>query len=108
MNIARDLANLKVLFHPVDSKKVVETANRVAGEIEGVQELLAIGPSWEVVDARPWKEAANDAVEKTRVIAAKGVEVAKELKDDTRDQVVSIKGKLCEKIVGGLSGKGDK
>ena len=98
MNIATDLANLKVLFHPVDSKKVVETANRVAGEIEGVQELLAIGPGWEVVDARPWKEAANDAVEKTRVIAAKGVEVAKELKDDTRDQAVSIKDKISGKL----------
>ena len=98
MNIATDLANLKVLYHPVDSKKVVETANRVAGEIEGVQELLAIGPGWEVVDARPWKEAANDAVEKTRVIAAKGVEVAKELKDDTRDQAVSIKDKISGKL----------
>ncbi len=98
MNIAADLANLRVLFHPVDSKKVVATANRVAGEIEGIQELLAIGPGWQEVDARPWKEAANDAVEKTRVIAARGVEVAKEFKDDTRDQAQSIKGKLSGKI----------
>ena len=98
MNIARDLANLKVLFHPVGSKKIVETANRVAGEIEGVQKLLAIGPVWEVVEARPWKEAANDAVEKTRVIASKEIEHSKEFLGDLQNQAQSMKGKLSGKI----------
>lgn len=105
MNIATDLANLKVLFHPVDSKKVVATANRVAGEIEGVQELLAIGPGWQVVGARPWKEAANDAVEKTRVIATKGVEVAKDFTQDAGGQAHVLKSKIFGKISERLSRK---
>jgi len=98
LNIATNVANLKVLFNPLDSKKVVATANQVAGVVEGFRTLLAIGPSWDEVESRPWKEAADDAVEKTRDLAGKGMETAKGFNQDARGQARVLKSKVSGKI----------
>jgi hypothetical protein len=105
MNIATTTANLKVLFNPRDSKNVVTVANQVAGQIEKFHEMLAIGAGWDDVEARDWKEAASDAVDKTRVITAKGIGVAKDFTQDASGHARSLKGKLSSKIADRLPRK---
>jgi hypothetical protein len=105
MNIATNTANLKVLFNPRDSKNVVTVANQVAGQIEKFHEMLAIGAGWDDVEARDWKEAASDAVDKTRVITAKGIGVAKDFTQDASGHARSLKGKLSSKIADRLPRK---
>jgi hypothetical protein len=105
MNIATNTANLKVLFNPRDSKNVVTVANQVAGQIEKFHEMLAIGAGWDDVEARDWKEAASDAVDKTRVITAKGIGVAKDFTHDASGHARALKGKLAGKIADRLPRK---
>lgn len=104
MNIATETANLKVLFNPRDSKNVVTVANQVAGQIDKFHETLAIGPGWDDVEARPWRVAASDAVDKTRVIAAIGIGVAKDFTQDAGGHAKSLQGKLSSKISKHLPG----
>ena len=105
MNIATNTANLKVLFNPRDSKNVVTVANQVAGQIDKFHEMLSIGAGWDDVEARVWKEAASDAVDKTRVITAKGIGVAKDFTQDASGHARALKGKLAVKIAERLSRK---
>jgi hypothetical protein len=98
MNVATNKANLKVLFNPRDSKNVVTVANQVAGQIDKFHETLAIGPGWDDVEARPWRVAASDAVDKTRVIAAKGIGVAKNFTQDAGGHAQSLREKISGKL----------
>lgn len=98
MNVASETANLKVLFNPRDSKNVVTVANQVAGQIDKFHETLAIGPGWDDVEARPWRVAAIDAVDKTRVIAAKGIGVAKDFTQDAGGRAQSLREKISGKL----------
>lgn len=60
MDAAAGVANEKVLLHPRAASGVVSASNQVAGEVTGFHEVLGIDEERQSLEARRWREAADD------------------------------------------------
>ena len=79
-------ANSKVLFNPFDSPAAVRSSNHVATTVVTFRDRLGIESGHESQDAKPWRAAAGDVVEKVRVTGLDGAAAAKRFGDETLDR----------------------
>lgn len=79
-------ANEKVLLNPFDSPAAVKSSNRVAAEVHILRGRLGIEDGQEAEDAKRWRQAAGEAVEKVRVGSADGAVAAKRFGGQTLDR----------------------
>ncbi|WP_281156331.1 hypothetical protein [Streptomyces sp. HYC2] len=98
MNAAAGMANAKVLLHPTQSPAVVQSSNHVVIGVRDIHGLLGIESGSQSSETRRWVEAATDARDKALETGAKGVEVARNLGNETLDKANSVKGKLSRGI----------
>lgn len=98
MNEAAGTANSKVLLNPLQSKAIVKSTNNAAIEIHEFHTLLGVEAGLEESELRAWKDAASETLDKTRAVAAKEIELSRELLGDLQNQAQSMKGKLSGKI----------
>ena len=78
-------ANSKVLFNPFDSPAAVRSSNQVTTEVITFRERLGIESGHESADAKRWRQAAGEAMEKARTTGAEGAAAAKRFGDQTID-----------------------
>lgn len=98
MNAAAAKANSKVLLNPIQSPAVVEASNRVSTGVHDFHGLLGIESDGQSSQARRWRDAASERVDKTRETGAVGVNALKGFGRETRSQAKSVRGKLAVKI----------
>lgn len=98
MNAAAGMANSKVLFNPKQSPAVVRSSNHVAAGVREFHELLGIESGRESSEARRWREAAAERWDSARATGASNVNAVKNFGGETRDQAISVKGKLSNRI----------
>ena len=98
MQAAASAANTKVLLHPLTAQAVVVSANDVASRVVDFHGLLGIERSSESLEAKRWIEAAMEARDRALETGAEGVDVAKNLGNDTLDRAKSVTDKLSNKI----------
>jgi hypothetical protein len=98
MQAAASAANSKVLLHPITAQAVVVSANHVASGVVDFHGLLGIERSRESLEAKRWIEAAVEARDRALETGADGVDVAKNLGNDTLDRAKSVTDKLSNKI----------
>lgn len=63
MDTAAAGANERVLFHPVKAGRVVRSGNEVANDVITFHEKLGIESTRAAIEAKPWREAADEARE---------------------------------------------
>ena len=107
MDAAVGMANSKVLFNPMQSPAVVKSSNHVVAQIDEFQELLGIESGRESSEARPWREAAEEGLDKVRATGAHGLEDVKRFGSEARGQAGSVKNKLSERIAERRSRRSD-
>lgn len=78
-------ANSKVLFNPFDSPAAVRSSNQVTTEVITFRERLGIESGHESAEAKRWRQAAGEAMEKARATGAEGAAAAKRFGDQTID-----------------------
>jgi hypothetical protein len=98
MNAAVGMANSKVLCNPKQSPAVVKSSHHVAAGVYEFHELLGIKSGRESSEARRWREAAAERWEKARATGAQGIDDVKRFGAETRDQAVSVRDKLSDRI----------
>ncbi len=74
MDAAADLANTKVLLHPLKSGAVVRSGNEVMADIVVFNERLGIAAAHEAVEAKKWVAAAGEARDKAVEVGVDGAE----------------------------------
>ncbi len=79
-------ANERVLLNPFDSPAAVKSSNQVAAEVRSLRGRLGIEDGQEAEDAKRWRQAAGEAVEKVRVGTAGGAVAAKLFGGQTLDR----------------------
>lgn len=107
IDAAVEKANSKVLFNPMQSPAVVKSSNQVAAGVHELHEVLGIESGRESSEARRWKEAAEEGLDKARDIGAHGIQDAKRIGAAARAQAGSAKGKLAGKIAERRSRRGE-
>lgn len=115
MNAAVGRANSRVLFNPMESPRVVRSSNTVAAEVHEFHSLVGIESGHESAEARRWREAAEEGLDKVVATGGQGIDVAKRFGSEARDQSIdgvkrfgsvassqasSVKGKLAGRIPG--------
>jgi len=98
MEVAVGKANSKVLFNPRQSPAIVSSANGVAADVREFHDLLGIASGSESTEAKRWKEAATEHLEKARETSAHSVDGLKRFSGDALDQAGSMKGRLANKL----------
>lgn len=98
MDAAVAKANSKVLFNPKQSPAVVESSNSVAADVQEFHDLLGIESGRESSDAKRWREAAAERLDKARATGAQGVDGLKRVGGGARDQAGSMRHKLTDKL----------
>jgi len=99
MNAAAEAANTKVLLHPTTSPAVVQSSNQVATGVHDFHRRLGIESGRQSSKERRWVEAASEARDKALETGAKGVDAARNLRNETLDRASSVKGKISSGIV---------
>lgn len=74
MDAAADLANTKVLLHPLKSGAVVRSGNQVMADIVVFNDRLGIAAAHEAVEAKKWVAAAGEARDKAVEVGVDGAE----------------------------------
>src|SRR4051812_22163098 len=98
MDAAVGRANSKVLFNPKQSPAVVKSSNHVAAGVHEFHELLGIESGRESSEPRRWSEAAAERWNSARATGASSVDTVKNFGGETRDQAISMKDKLSNRI----------
>jgi hypothetical protein len=98
MDTAAGAANSKVLLHPIDSRAVVNSSNRVASDVVEFHMRLGIGEDRESMDAKRWVDAAVEVKDKVFETGAEGVDAATRLGAQGLDQARTMTGKLAGSI----------
>lgn len=98
MNASVARANSKVLFNPKQSPAVVASSNDVAADVGEFHDLLGIEVGHESSEAKRWRDAAVERLDKARETGAHGVEGLKGFGGEARDQAGSMKSKLANKL----------
>lgn len=101
MSVAADAANSKVLFHPSSSPAVVESRNRVAGDVGEFHGLLGIQSGNESGDPTRWREAAAERIDAARSTGSQGVEIAKKVSSRTRDHARTMRNRAADGMIEG-------
>ena len=86
LNTAADTANTKVLLHPIASRSVVDSSNRVATGIVEFHGRLGIERDQKALQAKRWVVAAVEARDKVIETGTEGVGVAKRVGNETLDR----------------------
>ncbi|HMT61983.1 MAG TPA: hypothetical protein PKA24_14055 [Microthrixaceae bacterium] len=94
LNEAADTANKKVLFNPKQTPQVVGARNHVAVEVGEFHEVLGIETGAELAEARRWREAVAEQVDRARDAGSGGIEGAKRLGSEARQQASSVRGRI--------------
>ena len=79
-------ANDRVLLNPFDSPAAVKSSNQVTAGVRSFRGRLGIEDGQEAEDAKRWRQAAGEAVEKVRVGTASGAVAAKVFGGQTLDR----------------------
>lgn len=98
LNDAAETANKKVLFNPKQTPTVVGARNHVAIEVGDFHEVMGIEAGAESAEARRWREAAADKLDRARDTGSQGIEGAKRLGSETRQRASSVRGRISESI----------
>ena len=70
-------ANSEVLFHPFDSPAAVRSSNQLATGVITFREMLGIESGHNASDAKRWKHAAGEVIQKAAATGAEGAAAAK-------------------------------
>lgn len=79
-------ANAKVLTNPFDAPAAVKSSNQVAGGVLTFRERLGLESGHEAGDAKRWRKAAGEAVDKALASGAEGAAAAKRFGQSTLDR----------------------
>jgi len=90
MTIAASTANSKVLLHPSSSPAVVYSRGQLATSVAEFHDCLGIESSREVLEARRWRDAANDARRSALKTGATGFDTAKRAGAETAHRAKSV------------------
>lgn len=96
LNDAAKTANAKVLFNPKQTPEVVDSRNYVATEVGDFHVVMGIDSDAESSEARRWREAAADKLDRARDTGSQGIEGAKRLGSETRQRASSVRGRISE------------
>lgn len=96
LNDAAKTANAKVLFNPKQTPEVVDSRNYVATEIGDFHAVMGIESDAESSEARRWREAAAEKVDRARDTGSQGIEGAKRLGNETRQRASSARGRISQ------------
>ena len=83
-------ANSKVLFNPFDSPAAVRSSTQVATGVVTFRERLGIESGHESADAKRWRQAAGEVMEKLRATGAEGAAAAKRFGDQKFDRATEM------------------
>ncbi|WIB78769.1 hypothetical protein DEJ28_06650 [Curtobacterium sp. MCPF17_002] len=104
MDAAAGVGDMKVLFSPLDSRRVVESTNRVAAGLVEFHDHLGIEHERSELASKKWRDAvddvATDAKGRALDVGADGVEVAKRLSGDAIGQAATAAGALSSRLAG--------
>lgn len=98
MNVAAGNANKKVLLHPSASPKVVNSSNSVIRTIDEFQLRLGIEHSREALEAKRWREAAEEVKDDAVEAVAEGVDQAKNVGAKAARQVHGFGSRIAEDV----------
>ncbi|MBX3311064.1 MAG: hypothetical protein KF739_11620 [Cryobacterium sp.] len=95
---AGEIANTKVLLHPLAARSVVASSNRVADDIVEFQKRLGVEFSRDSLNARRWGDAAADVRDNVLEAGAEGVDAARRFSGDTVERAKLVSKELSEKV----------
>jgi hypothetical protein len=79
-----------VLLNPFDSPAAVKSSNQVAAEVHRLRGRLGIEDDHEAANAKRWRQAAGELLEKVRAGTAEGAVAAKRFGDQTFDRATEV------------------
>ncbi|MDQ0029674.1 hypothetical protein [Arthrobacter bambusae] len=106
MDAAAAAANAKVLLHPTASPAVVHSSNYVAAGVVDFRGRLGIADARELLEARPWLDAAAEVRDKALATGSEGIDAAGRLGTETLDRVKSVRDKALETGAEGVEAAG--
>lgn len=95
---AGEIANTKVLLHPLAARSVVASSNRVADDIVEFQKRLGVEFSRDSLNARRWGDAAAEVRDNVLEAGAEGVDAARRFSGDTVERAKLVSKELSEKV----------
>lgn len=98
MDAAVGKANSKVLFNPMQSPAVIKATNQVTAEVLEFHDVLGIESGRESSEARAWREAASEHLDKVRGTGTAGVATVRNFGGERRGQARSVTGKLAGRV----------
>lgn len=98
LNEAAKTANSKVLFNPRQTPEVVGSRNYVAAEVGEFHEVIGIESGAEPSEARPWREAAADKLDRAGATVSQGFSGAKRLGSNALQRASSARSQLAESV----------
>jgi hypothetical protein len=94
-------ANSKVLLNPRDAPAVVRSSNEIATDVVAFRDRLGIESGDAATDARRWRQAVGEALDKARATGTEGVATAKDkatdLADAAKDRAIDLTGAAKDK-----------
>lgn len=90
MNETISKANSRVLLNPFDSPAAVKSSNRVTAAVVTFRERLGIDSSHDSGEAKRWRDAAGEVVEKVRVTSVDSAAAAKRFGDRSVDRAAEM------------------
>nr|WP_210732353.1 hypothetical protein [Cellulomonas denverensis] len=94
---AADRANQRVLLHPGSAPAVVESGERVRGELAAFRDGLGLSGEWESLAARRWLDAAGDVRDRALETGAEGLGVARRIGVETLGRTRAVTGGIAER-----------
>ena len=83
-------ANSKVLFNPFDSPAAVRASREVASGVVTFRDALGIESAHDDVDAKPWRSAAGEVLERVRTSGAEGAATVKRVGVEGIDRATGV------------------
>lgn len=107
MDTAANVANTKVLLHPMKSKDIVRSGNEVGVDVASFNSRIGIQQSRESLEAKPWSEAVGDAKDAVVHTAEEGAASAARFSAEAYVNVKSFASDVAEKIADRLPKRGE-
>lgn len=97
IDAAAEVANAKVLLHPMSAKEIVTAGNQVGSAVSLFTERLGIAQTRQDIAARKWSSAAGDTKDRAVRKSSEGVAAVKQFGSERLDQARGAGSRLTAK-----------
>lgn len=98
VSAAADIANRKVLFNPIDQRRVVESAQQIVADLRQFAEQAGLDRTAETVEGRRWREAVSDTRDRLLSAGESGVGSAKAAIASSLDRAQDVRQRVAAEL----------